>query len=113
MGEENKTNKKKRHSLAYYMGGRVLTEDFIIKQSKLIFLIVGLILVFISNRYICSKKLTEMDLLNKELIELQNEQVDLSKQLTIISQQSAIEELLRQKGSTLSKDGVIVYQIKK
>jgi hypothetical protein len=107
------TKKKKKPSLSYILGGKVLTEDFVVKQSKLFFLIFCLILLFISNRYHCSKKLTEMDELKKELVNLKYEQVMLTTRLTRISRQSQIEELLREKGSELSKNNTTVYQIRR
>jgi len=109
--EEKPTKKKKK--LSYYLGGKILTEDFVVKQSKLLFLIFCLILLFISNRYYCSKKLTEMDKLNKELLDLNYEQVFLTRKLTAISRQSQIEELLREKGIELKKDNATIFQIQK
>jgi len=93
--------------------GKLLTEDFIIKQSKLFLLIFFLILIFISNRYYCSKKLTEMDNLKKELVRLNNEQVDLTFRLTRISRQAQIEELLKAKNIELTKSNTTVYEIHK
>ena len=113
MKSDNKVKNKKKPSLSYIFGGKVLTEDFVIKQSKLLILIFCLIIVFISNRYNCSKKLTEMDGLKKELINLQYEQVILTTRLTAISRQSRIEELLKEKGSELSIFTDTVYQIHK
>ena len=111
--KSSKAKGKKKPSLSYIFGGKVLTEDFVVKQSKLFFLIFCLILLFISNRYHCSKKLTEMDVLKKELVNLRYEQVILTTRLTTISRQSQIEELLREKGSEVSKNNTTVYQIRK
>ena len=103
----------KNFSWSDLFNGKFLTEDFIIKQSKLFLLIFFLILVFISNRYYCSKKLTEMNNLKNEQIKLQNEQVDLTFRLTKISRQSQIEELLKAKNIELTKDNTTVYEIHK
>ena len=125
METENKTNeqetksgnKKKKRSLLQVLrdilNGKFLTEDFIVKQSGLLFLIFCLILIFISNRYYCSKKLTEMNNLKKELVRQQNEQVNLTFQLTRISRQTQIEELLKGKGIELTKNNTVVYEIHK
>jgi len=120
MKKENKTEpeassgkKKKKLSPSYILGGKVLTEDFFIKQSKLLLLIFCLILLFISNRYSCAKKLTEMDLLKKELINLSYEEVILTTRLTTVSRQSHIEELLKNKGIELTKNNAVIYQIHK
>ena len=109
-----KTEKRrKKPTLSYIFGGRVLTEDFIINQSKLLFLIFCLILLFISNRYYCSKKLSEMDRLKRELVDLSYEQVFLITRLTAISRQSQIEELLRKNEIELTKGNTTIYQIRK
>ncbi|MCL1933634.1 MAG: FtsL-like putative cell division protein [Candidatus Azobacteroides sp.] len=119
MESENKNEEpkvksgKKKKKLSYFFGGSILTEDFVIKQSKLFFLIFCLILLFISNRYYCAKKLSEMDMLKKELIDLNYEQVFLTTRLTAITRQSQIEELLREKGIELTKSNTTVYQIRK
>jgi hypothetical protein len=112
--QEVKSGKrKKKPSLSYILGGKVLTEDFVVNQSKLFFLIFCLIILFISNRYYCSKKLSEMDRLKKELVDLNYEQVFLISRLTEINQLSKIEELLRKQGVELSKNNTTIYQIKK
>lgn len=112
-GTEKKSgNKKNKPSLSYIFGGKVLTEDFFIKQSKLLFLIFCLIILFISNRYNCAKKLTEMDNLKRELIGLRNENVILTTKLTTIKRKAHIEELLQAKGIELTKDSTAVYMIK-
>ena len=120
METENKNNeiinpgkKKKKISFRYIMQGGLLTEDFIVRQSGLFLLIFCLILVFISNRYYCSKKLTEMNNLKKELVRLQNEQVNLTSRLTGISRQTQIEELLKGKDINLTKNNTTVYEIHK
>lgn len=113
MGTDTKGKKGKKKHLSYILGGKILTEDFIIKHSVLILLTVCLFLVFITNRYHCAKKLSELHLLKTELTELKNEQVVLIQKLTILSRQSSVEEALREKGSELSKKNVTVYEIRK
>jgi len=111
---ERKSGKKKwKFSWSDLFNGKFLTEDFIVKQSKLFLLIFFLILVFISNRYYCSKKLTELDNLKNEQVKLQNEQVDLTFRLTKISRQAQIEELLKAKNIELTKDNTTIYEIHK
>ena len=120
MEQENKNGQqetqqeiKKKKSWLFWIRGGLFTEDFIIKQSKLLFLIFCLILLFISNRYYCSKKVSEMDRLQKELVDLKYEQVFLTTRLTAISRQSQIEELLRKKEIELTKGNTTIYQIRK
>ena len=96
-----------------FLNGNILLEGFITKQGKLLALIFCLILLFITNRYYCSKQLTEMDNLKKELSDLNSEKVFLNTRLTAIRQQSQIEALLRENGIELKKDNATVYQISK
>ena len=100
-------------SLSYIFGGKVLTEKFFANQSGLLIMIFCLIILFISNRYLCSKKLSEMDRLKKELVELDYERVLLITRLTTVSRQAQIEELLRGKKIELTKDNPNIYQIRK
>ena len=112
--EKGTGKKKKKNSIAYIFGGKMLTEDFIIKQSGLLLTIFFLILLFITNRYYCVKQLTEMDRLKKELLELQGEQVDLINELSPIREQLYIEELLKKEGIDLKKNNTdTIFQIKK
>jgi len=119
MKSENENNKlgkksgKPKKPFQYWLNGGFLTEDFVGKQSKLLLLIFVLIIIFISNRYYCSKKLTEMDNLKKELVVLKNVQVDLNSRLTKMSRQTQIEELLKEKGIALTKSNTTVYKIRK
>lgn len=72
-----------------------------------------IIICFISNRYFCSKQLTEMDKLQKDLKELNSEQLRLITQITDAGRQSHIEALLQKKGIDLTKYNSAVYQINK
>jgi len=113
--EQNKKNEKKKRNftISYFLGGKVLTEEFIIKQSGLFLMIFFLIILFITNRYHCAKQLTEMDKLKSELIYLQNEEINLNSRLTKMSRQMQVEELLRKQGIELTNANPNVYQIHK
>ena len=116
MESENMTESKKILSfleiLRNILCGKVL-KDIVTKEFKMLFLIFFFIIFFISIHYICSKKLTEIDNLKKELVELQYEKVILTTRLTSISRQSKIEDLLMEKGSELSRNSENIYLIKK
>jgi len=108
-----KTKKKKKNSLSHILGGGFLTEDFVIRQSKLLILIVFLIIFFISNRYSCNKKLTEIENLKAQLENVQYENLIISTELTSNSRQSQIEEILAAKGVGLRSSKASVYKIHK
>jgi cell division protein FtsL len=107
------TKNRKNFSLPDFFNAKFLTEDFFVKQSKLFFLIFCLIMIFISNRYYCSKQLSEMDRLRRELTTLRNEQSVLIYRLTSVSNEAHIEMMLREKGVLLTKGNTTVYHINK
>ncbi|MDR2621367.1 MAG: hypothetical protein LBC48_02165 [Dysgonamonadaceae bacterium] len=113
MAESKNTKKKKKNWLSHVLGGGFLTEDFVIRQSKLLVLIVFLIIIFISNRYSCMKKLTEIENLKTELQDVKYENLIISTELTSNSRQSQIEEMLATKGVGLRSSNASVYKIQK
>ncbi len=112
--EEKKTSgKKTKISIAHILGGGILTEDFIVKQSKLLIMIAILFVLFISNRYSCLKKMTEIEDLNKKLTDIKYENLVISTELTSNSRQSQIEALIESKGLKLSGSKTPAFEIKK
>jgi hypothetical protein len=109
----NFSGKKKKLSVGSILGGEILKEDFVVKQSKLIILITFLFVLFISNRYSCLKKLTEINRLKTELRDIKYENLVISAQLTTNSRQSQIESLLKEKGLNLSGSKIPAYEIHK
>ena len=59
--------KGKRFSAWYILGGGVLKEDFVVKHTRMILLVVCMIFFFIGNRYTCDQKLKEIDRLQQVL----------------------------------------------
>jgi cell division protein FtsL len=110
---ESKTKKKKKNSLSHILGGGFLTEDFVIRQSKLLILIVFLIIIFTSNRYYCTKKLTEIENLKTKLQDVKYENLIISTELTSHSRQSQIEEMSAKKSIGLRSSKASVYEIHK
>ncbi len=109
----NFSAKKKKVSIGSVLGGDILKEDFVVKQSKLIILITFLFVLFISNRYSCLKKLTEIDKLKTELKNVKYENLVISTQLTTNSRQSQIETLVEEMGLNLSGSKTPAYEIHK
>jgi F0F1-type ATP synthase membrane subunit a len=108
---------KKKHSLwdiiFRFLRGEILAEDFIVKQFKLVFMIVLLLFIFISNRYSCMKKQVVIETLTLKLKDVQYENLNISTELTTNSRQSQIEELLEEKNIKLSVSKSSVYEIHK
>ena len=93
--------KKQKHSFSYYFGGGLLNEDFFIRHSKLIALVVVLFVGSMSNRYTCTMKLKEIDKLERELKDVRFEALSISSELTGNSRQSQIELLIEEQGIDL------------
>ena len=105
--------KKKKISFSNILGGEILKEDFVVKQSKLLITIAICFILFIGNRYSCLKKITQIEDLKKELKDLKYENLVLLTKLTENSRQSQIEELVESKGLNLSCSNGPVYEIEK
>lgn len=93
--------KEKRLSPSYVLGGGFLKEDFVLKHTKIIVLIVVLTFLMIANRYACMQKLREIDKLEVKLRDVKFRALSLSTELTGNSRQSQIETLLNNYGSEL------------
>jgi hypothetical protein len=108
----NVSGKKSKTSIFYILSGGILTGDFVAKQSKLLIMIFGLLLLLIANRYACQKEITEIDDLKKQLLDVKYEDLDVSTELTANSRQSQIEELLEKRGINLSGSKIPPFEIK-
>lgn len=115
MSETNKINPKKKRQLSplYILGGGILKEDFIVRHTKLIVLIVGLMFVFISNRYTCLLKLREIDKLQQELKDVKYESLAISGQLIGNNRLSQIESLVKERKLDLESPQTPPYIIQK
>jgi len=109
--------KKKKPSLLSIiiriLGGDILTEDFIVKQSKLIIMIACCFVVFIGNRYSCLKKISRIEDLKTELKDLKYDNLVALTKLTANSRLSQIETLIESKGLNLSGSNSPTYIIEK
>jgi hypothetical protein len=95
--------KKKQISFMYILGGGILKEDFIVRHTKMIVLIVVLCFFYISNRYTCAIKIREIDRLQEQLKEVRVEAISISAQLTSETRPSQVEERVKRQGLNLEK----------
>jgi cell division protein FtsL len=110
MGNEKR---KQRVSWMYILGGEILKEDFVVRHTKLIVLIVILLFFYISNRYTCMIKLREIDRLQDELQEAKFEASSVSAQLTENTRPSQMEELVKRQGLKLERTKTPPYRLQK
>ncbi len=111
--EKKNKSKKQKFSIAHILGGGILSEDFVVKQSKLMIMIAFLFVVFISNRYSCMRKLTEIEDLQRQLRDVKYENLVISTKLTSNSRQSQIEEQINKRKMNLKASKTSAYKIQK
>ena len=97
--KQKKKKKENRFSFLYILGGGILKEDFIVRHTKMIVLV--LIFIFIGNRYVCMQRLREIDRLQQQLRDVRFEALSISSELTGNSRQSQIELLIEEQGIEL------------
>ena len=105
--------RKKQNGFVEFIGGEIVKEDFVIKQFKLLILIAFCSILLVTHRYSCLQKVTQIENLNRKLIDLKYENLVLTTELTMNSRQSLIEDLLKKKGIDLSPSKTPVYEIYK
>ena len=105
---ENESTKEKKSVLRYLykttadiFKGKSISNEFLIKHWVTIFVFIFLVLVYISNRYSCQQKMTEIGMLNKQLTDIRNEAQTWSSELMGRSRQSQVQELVNTKGLQL------------
>ena len=99
--KQKEKKKENRFSFLYILGGGILKEDFIVRHTKMIVLVVVLIFIFIGNRYVCMQRLREIDRLQQQLRDVRFEALSISSELTGNSRQSQIELLIEEQGIEL------------
>ncbi|GHT39560.1 hypothetical protein AGMMS49965_05930 [Bacteroidia bacterium] len=112
MAEHNKT-KKKKNPFQSILGGGILSEDALVRQWKLLTLIVVGVILLISNDYACRKKVTEIERLKMELQHLQYENLNLMMRFTKESRQPRLKELLRASDIELRDASTPAFEITK
>ena len=89
-------------TLRKILGGEFLTAKILRQQIWLIMLIVAFTIVYISNRYSCDKQRIEIAKLTKELEEAKFKAMSSTSDLTEVSRESNVLQMLQQ-----NKDSVL------
>lgn len=93
---------KQNVSIIKLLGGDFFTAQILRRQVLLMFMILGFIILHISNRYSCQKSMIEIDKLNSELTDAKYKALSTSSKLTEVSRQSNVLNMLKiNKDSTL------------
>ena len=82
-------------SLKKILGGEFLQAKIIKQYKWLIVIIVGFMIVYVSNRYSCDQKRIQISKLNKELEEAKFRAMTTTSELTKISRESNVLQMLQ------------------
>lgn len=83
------------------MAGDVLSREALRRQTPFVVLIVLLSLLLVYNRFAHEAELRQIESLKKELTDVKNRSLTISKELMQMSRQSYVMEKLAEQGSTL------------
>jgi preprotein translocase subunit SecG len=120
--KEQNTNKQKKQkenaspkhmSIRSILGGDILANDFLKRQTKLFILIMILTILYISNRYEHQQEMLRINNLKDTLIDVRYKALNRSSELMEKSRQSRIEEYISTKESHLETATNRPYLIKK
>ena len=100
-------------SICSILGGDLLVNDFFIRESRLLILIMILTVLYIDYRYSSQQELIEIDKLKKDLIDIKYDALTRSSELMEKSRQSRIEEYISTEDSPLQTATNRPYLIKK
>ncbi len=88
-------------SIKDFASGRIFMKDFMIRQSKLVLLIIVCVFIYMDNRMKCEQMLSKIDDLNKELTTERYTYIITASELLEVGQQREIEKLIKEKGLSL------------
>ena len=112
--KKQKGNETPNHmSIKSILGGDILANDFVKRQTSLLILIMVLTILYIDNRYTSQQELIEIDRLKKELTDIKYDALTRSSELMEKSRQSRIEEYISTGDSPLETSTNRPYLIKK
>lgn len=95
------------------LDGSFMTRDGIRKNYRLMLLVVGLIFVYINNHYAVIMRLSEIDTLQKELLDVKYEALTRMSDLMKESRQSSVLKLIEEKDLKLEVAKIPHYTISK
>jgi hypothetical protein len=92
-----------KFSLKDIFSGDILTQQWVQKQYRLIFLICGLLFAYIYFGYQSERQQNRLNQLNKELQDAYFTQQTINAQVMTMTRQSSISKLLEEQGSNLKE----------
>lgn len=99
---ENKAfSQFKSVTLKDFASGRIFLNEFLLRQGKLVLLIIMLIFFYMNNRMVCEKMLHKIDNLNKELTTTKYMAIITETELLQAGREQEIEKRIAEKGLNL------------
>lgn len=112
--KDKKENPSSKHmSIRSILGGDILANDFLKRQTSLLILVMILTILYIDNRYSSQQELIEIDKLKKMLTDTKYNALTRSSELMEKSRQSRIEEYISTEDSPLETATNRPYLIQK
>jgi hypothetical protein len=112
--KDKKENPSSKHmSIRSILGGDILANDFLKRQTSLLILVMILTILYIDNRYSSQQELIEIDKLKKKLTDTKYNALTRSSELMEKSRQSRIEEYISTEDSPLETPTNRPYLIQK
>ncbi len=99
--DEVRGEKQQQFSLRSLIDGNVLTQKAVIRQAPFLGLLVILSLFMIANRNHAEKLVIKTNELQSEVRELRSQAISTSSELMMVSRQSRVEQLVKEKGTGL------------
>ncbi len=108
--EDEPLERKGRITLASILGGDMLGGKWFRKQFWFIVMVVGMVIVYVGNRYACQQEMLETKVLSDTLLDRRYKALTRSSQLKEKTRRSNIEESLAD--STLQTSSTPLYNLK-
>jgi hypothetical protein len=96
--EEVREERVKEFSFRSLIDGNVLTQKSVIKQAPFLVLLVIISLFAIANRNHAEKLVIKTNTLQSEVKELRSQAITTTSELMMVSRQSRVEQLVKEKG---------------
>lgn len=106
------TAKKIKKSIMHVLSGTILTEDFFVKNTRFMFVVFFIVVLYISNRYSCISKMAEIQSLERDLKDVKYESLTISTDLIGVSRQTQVQTLVDQNGLELQVAKEPAFRIK-
>lgn len=93
--------------------GHIISTEWMFRYWKRILVVAILLIIYISNRYTCQMKISEIGSLQRELVNIRYEALTISSELLGSSRQSQVKEMIQEKGLDLEESQQPPYKLSK